>query len=75
MNNFKGTILAKRNVKCQHCTRIVGPNYPIKMLYIQYGAGAGSFCSNTCAKAAYDIVTKANPQFKTKQEVVFRALK
>lgn len=69
--NFKGTIVAKQNVQCQKCGKIVGPNYPVKMMYVQYGAGAGRYCSNTCSKAAYEEVTAKYPELKTKEENIF----
>lgn len=70
--NFKGTIPAKRDTQCQFCGRIVGPKRPVKMMYVQYGAGAGNFCSNTCAKNAYDAVTKAHPELIDKPEEIFK---
>lgn len=75
MQNSKGTILAKHNVACHKCGRIVGPKYAIKMVYVQYGAGAGTFCSPTCCKAAYEEVTKAHPELKTKEEHIFGSIK
>lgn len=72
--NFKGTFAPKRDVQCQHCGRIVGPKRPVKMMYIQYGAGAGNFCSNSCAQSAYQAVTNAFPELKTKVETVFKGI-
>lgn len=70
--NVKGTILAKRNIRCQKCGRGVGPNFPVKMMYVQQGAGAGQFCSNTCCKGAYEEVTEKYPELKTKVESIFK---
>ncbi len=75
MNNFKGQVLAKHNTACHHCGRVVGPSFPVKVMYMQYGAGGGQFCSNTCCKAAYDAVTAANPELKTKTEHIFKGFK
>lgn len=71
-NNFKGLTKAKVNVSCQRCGRIVGPTLPIKNITVQYGAGAGSFCSNTCAYKAYKEVTDKYPELKTKREEIFK---
>lgn len=72
--NFKGITKAQMNVSCHKCHRIIGPTQPIKNLYVQYGAGAGSFCSNTCAKMAYDEVVAKNPELKTKKEEIFKGI-
>lgn len=71
MMNVKGTTLAKHNFRCHRCGRGVGPNYPIKMMYVQQGAGAGYYCSNTCCLEAYTAVTDAHPELKSKPERVF----
>lgn len=72
--NFKGTIQAKRDIQCNFCGRIVGPKRPIKMMYVQYGAGGGNFCTNTCAKNAYDAVTEKHPELKTQEDSVFKGV-
>lgn len=70
--NTKGTVLAKKNFRCHQCGRGVGPNFPIKMMYVQQGAGAGYFCSNTCCLKAYEAVTSKHPELKTKEDSVFK---
>jgi hypothetical protein len=72
--NFKGTIAAKRNVQCAFCGNIVGPNRPVKMMYVQYGAGAGNFCSDNCTRRAYESVVEKHPELVEKEESIFKGV-
>jgi DNA-directed RNA polymerase subunit N (RpoN/RPB10) len=73
--NFKGQVVAKYNVRCHFCGRPVGPSYPQKIKYIQYGAGGGEYCNNTCARRAYEAVVEKNPELRTVEEPIFKEVK
>lgn len=72
MKNSAGQFQPKNNIQCQKCGRIVGPSYPQKMAYVQYGAGAGNFCSKSCTVSAYEEVVKAHPQLVEEYEPIFK---